>query len=70
MGLGKPLWRTFAGGGTSGESDRVLGRSSESAKKGELLMAALIVVSCAICVAAGVSVAVMIVREFPRLRNR
>ena len=34
------------------------------------MMGALIVVSCAICVAAGVAVAVMTVREFPRLRNR
>ncbi len=34
------------------------------------MMGALIVVSCAICVAAGVSVAIAIVREFPRLKNR
>jgi len=34
------------------------------------MMEALIVVSSAVCVAAGVSVAVMLVREFPRLRNR
>ncbi len=33
-------------------------------------MEALIIVSCVICVVAGVSVAVMIVREFSRLRNR
>ncbi len=29
-----------------------------------------IVVSCAICVGAGLYVALMIVREFPKLRNR
>lgn len=34
------------------------------------MMGALIVVSCAICVAAGVAVAVTLVRDFPRLRNR
>lgn len=34
------------------------------------MMQALVVISCAICVAAGVAVAVTIVREFPRLRNR
>ena len=33
-------------------------------------MGLLIILSCAICVAAGVAVAVMLVREFPRLRNR
>lgn len=34
------------------------------------MMQALIVISCAICVAAGVAVAVTVAREFPRLRNR
>lgn len=34
------------------------------------MMQALIILSCAICVVAGIAVAVTIVREFPRLRNR
>ena len=34
------------------------------------MMQALIVVSCAVCVAAGVAVAIALVKEFPRLRNR
>lgn len=34
------------------------------------MMGAVIVLSCGICVAAGLYVGVMMVREFPRLRNR
>jgi hypothetical protein len=33
-------------------------------------MGILLLLSCAICVAAGVAVAIALVREFPRLRNR
>ena len=34
------------------------------------MLAAAIVLSCVVCVAAGLYVGVMMVREFPRLRNR
>ena len=34
------------------------------------MMGAVIVLSCGICVAAGLYVGVMMVREFPHLRNR
>ncbi len=34
------------------------------------MLAAAIVLSCLICVTAGLYVGVMMVREFPRLRNR
>lgn len=34
------------------------------------MLAAALIVSCGICVAAGLYVGVMIFREFPRLRNK
>jgi len=34
------------------------------------MLAAAVVISCGICVAAGLYVGIMIFREFPRLRNK
>jgi hypothetical protein len=34
------------------------------------MLAAAVIVSCGICVAAGLYVGIMIFREFPRLRNK
>lgn len=34
------------------------------------MLAAALIVSCGICVAAGLYVGIMIFREFPRLRNK
>ncbi len=34
------------------------------------MLAAAVILSCGICVAAGLYVGIMIFREFPRLRNK